>query len=132
MSEETSTQQHADETQTVTNIDPAEYVGKRYFGRVKWFNNRLGYGFVTLLHNVDGNNTVSDTVDVFCHHSNLRPKESSFRSLTQGEYVELRIGNCADKENQVQAEDVTGVCGGPLLSDSRVRREGEDQARVER
>ena len=36
--------------------------GTRYLGRVKWFNNRAGFGFVTVLEGPQANE------DVFAHH----------------------------------------------------------------
>lgn len=49
-------------------------------GIVKWFNERKGYGFITL---ADGSG------DVFVHYSAL--EGSGFRTLNQGEEVELEV-----------------------------------------
>ena len=76
-------------------------------GRVKWFNSKLGYGFVTVTES-DGDS------DIFVHQSNVRPNVSKYRTLREGEYVSLNISQSGDTR---QAIDVTGVNGGPLNCD---------------
>ena len=64
-------------------------------GRVKWFNNKSGYGFITFMNNEQykGN-------DIFVHHSAITSKQNLYKYLVQGEYVEfnveLRIGVFCD------------------------------------
>ncbi len=78
-----------------------------HLGRVKWFNSKLGYGFIsTTLNNED--------VDVFIHQSNVRPQQSRYRTLREGEYVSLNVSESGETR---QAIDVTGVNGGPLNCD---------------
>jgi CspA family cold shock protein len=48
----------------------------RLLGRVKWFNDRKGFGFLTAL----------DNQDVFVHHTAIRG--GGFRTLMEGEMVE--------------------------------------------
>ena len=55
----------------------------RLLGRVKWFNNRAGFGFVTVL---DGE---KKDEDVFVHHSALKTDEQQYKYLVSGEYVEF-------------------------------------------
>ena len=50
-------------------------------GKVKWFSNKKGYGFIL---SEEGN-------DVFVHYSEI--KEDGYRSLTQGEDVEFEISD---------------------------------------
>ena len=50
-------------------------------GRVKWFNNKAGYGFITV---TSGEHT---GVDVFVHHSVIHVGSEQYRYLVQGEYV---------------------------------------------
>lgn len=114
----------ADDEATNTAVLPAatpdelkEMIGNRFVGRVKWFNNRMGYGFITLTQ--DSSLRPVRELDVFVHHSNIRPQRSNFRTLVQGEYVEFKLGECTDKKSAVQAEDITGPGGGPLMSDTR-------------
>jgi|TARA_B110000259_G_scaffold183679_2_gene229345 cold shock CspA family protein len=80
-----------------------------YTGNCKWFNNKIGYGFVTVM---DGEHKGKD---IFVHHSGVCPKNSNFKTLTKGEYVSLSVTN---GKNGLQAVDVTGVLGGPLMCDN--------------
>lgn len=48
-------------------------------GKVKWFDERKGYGFITP---EDGN-------DLFVHHSSIQ--EQGFRNLEDGEDVEFEV-----------------------------------------
>lgn len=50
-------------------------------GKVKWFNDQKGYGFITQ----DGGGK-----DLFVHHSEI--KAEGFRSLAEGQAVEFEIG----------------------------------------
>ena len=62
-------------------------------GQVKWFNNKIGYGFITLI-----SNNSSETKDIFVHHMNVCPLESNYRTLKTGEYVEFSLDqNCEDE-----------------------------------
>ena len=85
-----------------------------HLGRCKWFNNKKGYGFITIISDEEKNK------DVFVHQTNVIPTNSTYRTLSMGEYVSLDISH-DDKE---QAINVTGVCGGPLQCDIQRTREG--------
>ena len=89
-------------------------------GRVKWFNNKAGYGFLTVGEG-------DDVEDVFVHHSALRTGEEQYKYAVEGEYVEF-IMSAADSDNHKwQASDVTGLSGGPLLCETRnARRQHDD------
>lgn len=85
-----------------------------YTGQVKWFSDKLGYGFITLCERGTG------TGDVFVHHSGVHPLNSSFHSLRKGEYTSF---NMTHGPNGPQAVDVTGIGGGTLMCDvAPVRR----------
>ena len=88
------------------NTKSAVTVGK-HLGRVKWFNSKLGYGFITT-------NLNSDDHDIFIHQSNIHPTQSRYRTLREGEYVSLNVSESGETR---QAIDVTGVNGGPLNCD---------------
>ena len=89
-------------------VDP-ENVGK-FLGRVKWFRNNLGYGFVTIV--TPG---VPETGrDVFVHQSNITPLVSTYRTLIKDEYISLDLSS----EDNSQALNIRGVCGGPLRCDA--------------
>lgn len=80
-----------------------------YVGQVKWFNDRLGYGFCTIYSPGPENGK-----DIFVHHSGISPVSSSYKTLTKGEYINFGL---IDGRNGLQAINVTGVCKGPLMCD---------------
>jgi cold shock CspA family protein len=80
-----------------------------YIGNCKWFNSKLGYGFLRIC------NTALKGTDVFVHHTGLRPLNSSFKTLYKGEYVHF---STIDGRNGKQAVSVTGILGGPLMCDN--------------
>jgi len=105
------TQSKTQVSETVTPIDSTSYVGQ-----VKWFNNRIGYGFITIVCDCE-----RKSEDIFVHQQHITPKTSGYRSLVQGEYVSFQLGR-ADSETEgskhvVQAVNVTGVFGGTLMCD---------------
>ena len=84
---------------------------EKHIGITKWFSNKLGYGFITY---IDKSNT---SHDVFVHHTSIKPKKTTYRTLTLGEYVEFSLTVLKNNDKK-QAINVTGVFNGPLLSDS--------------
>ena len=111
---ETTTTPQTTETfeQSVTNsVDNAN----RLVGQVKWFNNRLNYGFITVVTpNFQGNR------DVFVHQSHICPNKSTYRTLFQGEYVSFELTQTeGDNSNghEFHAVNVTGIEGGNLMCD---------------
>ena len=53
-------------------------------GRVKWFNNEKGYGFIT----------GEDGKDVFAHFSQIHYstiQTDGYKTLTEGQYVEFEL-----------------------------------------
>jgi CspA family cold shock protein len=87
-------------------------VTERHTGRVKWFNSKTGYGFVTV---TDG--TKSGT-DVFVHHSSVQVEKEQYRYLVQGEYVQFGLTRMTEGPHEYQATHVTGVNGGQLMCES--------------
>jgi cold shock CspA family protein len=81
----------------------------QFVAAVKWWADRLGYGFLTIV-----SPGASKGKDVFVHHTSIRPLNSRFRTLRQGEYVCLDV---VHGEVGEQAANVTGVFGGPLMCD---------------
>ena len=84
----------------------------RVTGRVKWFNNKAGYGFVTV---ADG----PHAGDVFVHHSAINVSEEQYRYLVQGEYVEFECVPVENGPHQWQASHVTGPNSGPMMCETR-------------
>jgi cold shock CspA family protein len=90
---------------------------KRYSGKVKWFNNKAGYGFITL-NSSDPLDAGLNNIDIFVHHSVINVKTEQYKYLVQGEYVELSLIP-AKNQYKYQASHVSGVGGGNLLCESR-------------
>jgi len=63
-------------------------------GKVKWFNDRKGYGFIE----------DDSGVDIFVHHTAIQSE--GFRSLAKGEEVEFEV---VDSGRGPQARNVTKV-----------------------
>ena len=86
-------------------------------GRVKWFNSRKGFGFVTLLTKRDGD---TEQTDVFVHHSHVCVDQEQYKYLVEGEYVSLDVHPVdGNEEWKHQAANVRGVCGGQLMCETR-------------
>jgi cold shock CspA family protein len=104
-----SSEQETKKTQTALNS-----ASTRRLGRVSWFNNKTGYGFLKIVED-DG----KETTDVFVHHSAIKVAKEQFRYLVQGEYVDLTICEIATEKHKFQAADVTGVNGCKLMCETR-------------
>lgn len=86
----------------------------RHFGQVKWFNNKTGYGFITVIGTSEHAGK-----DIFTHYSAVRVANSQYKYLTQGEYVECMIVKTTNGKHEYQAADITGICGGTLMCEIR-------------
>lgn len=82
-------------------------------GRVKWFNNKTGFGFITV---TDGQNEGND---IFVHHSSIKVDSEQYKYLVQGEYVEFELVSTNGGKHQFQAGDVKGIKGGKLMCETR-------------
>ena len=87
---------------------------ERLIGRVKWFNNKAGYGFVTV---TDGAQAGSD---IFVHHSAIGVSSQQYKYLVQGEYVSFTLSDVKNEKHEFQASNVTGVNGGKLMCETRL------------
>ena len=82
-------------------------------GKVKWFNARAGYGFITVI------SESKKGEDIFVHHSSLKCSAEQYKYLIQGEYVDFMITETNDEKHKFQAEGVTGIRGGDLMCETR-------------
>ena len=57
-------------------------------GRVKWFNNKAGYGFLTI------SSGEKEGTDIFVHHKDIVVGSKQFKYLVDGEYVKF---DCTDR-----------------------------------
>lgn len=79
-----------------------------YYGRCKWFNEKSGYGFITI------ESEQKKGQDVFIHYTGIQPLISKYRTLVSGEYVSFDIINGV---KDLQAVNVQGFNGNTLLCD---------------
>jgi CspA family cold shock protein len=63
-------------------------------GKVKWFNNEKGYGFIT----------TDDGKDVFAHYSGI--EDEGYKSLDEGQDVEFDITNGPKGEQAVNIKKI--------------------------
>ena len=88
---------------------PSEHL----LGRVKWFNNKAGYGFITV---TDGSRSGTD---IFVHHSSINVENQQYKYLVQGEYVEFDLIKVDSAKHEWQASSVSGIRGGKLMCETR-------------
>jgi cold shock CspA family protein len=122
------------ETQTETSSLVTS--SERMTGRVKWFNNQYGYGFITV---TDGEQSGTD---IFVHHSGVQVSSQQYKYLVQGEYVQFKLVTSSEGKHEFQASDVSGINGGKLMCETRRdfkqartnykdSQEGDEQQQVE-
>ena len=97
-----------------TTTDSSSFTGDRVLGRVKWFNNRAGFGFISVLEGEKSGE------DVFTHHSGISVDTEQYKYLVQGEYVEFELRASDNEEHPYQAGGVRGVKGGMLMCETRM------------
>ena len=90
------------------NIQTPPSKNNRYDGRCKWFNDDSGFGFLV----IESGDKFGK--DVFVHHTGIRPKTSGYKTLVTGEYLTFDI---IDGVKDIQAINVTGYNGGPIMCD---------------
>jgi CspA family cold shock protein len=83
-------------------------------GRVKWFNNKAGYGFITVID--DGAHA---NEDVFVHHTAVNVEDPQYKYLVQGEYLEFDLVKTDSGKHEWQAMAVSGIRGGKLMCETR-------------
>jgi len=85
----------------------------RFTGRVKWFNNKSGYGFITA-----STGDIKGT-DVFVHHSSIMVTDQQYKYLVQGEYVEFSLNELSNGKHKFQAAEISGIAQGQLMCETR-------------
>jgi CspA family cold shock protein len=99
---------------TATETSPqATASAEKFTGRVKWFNNNAGYGFITI---TDG---VKSGEDIFVHHTAIVVQSEQYKYLVQGEYVSFSLATTANATHETQAVGVSGINGGKLMCETR-------------
>ncbi len=101
-------------TDTASNLDFDE--STLYYGRVKWFNNKAGYGFCTVIGD-EGGDRVSE--DIFVHHTGVKVGSEQYKYLVQGEYVQFYLRGSDSDAHPYQASELTGPWGGRLMCETR-------------
>ena len=91
---------------------------ERLTGRVKWFNNKAGYGFITITEGEQSG------TDVFVNHRSIVVSTPQYIYLVQGEYVSFTLVPAVEdkvggKKHEFQAGSVSGVNGGLLMCETR-------------
>lgn len=81
----------------------------RLVGSVKWFNNKAGYGFVTV------KSGEHDGKDVFAHYSAIKVVDDQFRYLVQGEYIEFDLTKDDSGKHDFVVSNISGIKGGSLM-----------------
>lgn len=85
----------------------------RYTGRVKWFNNKSGFGFITQCEGEQNEK------DIFVHWSSIKVENSQYKYLVQGEYVDFSLIKPERGDHEYHAIEVSGVKGGKLMCETR-------------
>lgn len=92
----------------------ADTATNQYVGKVKWFNNKSGYGFITFIDSSDFKGK-----DIFAHHSSLNVKDEIYKYLVQGEYVEFSVQKMDSGNHEYQAMNIKGVLQNDLMCETR-------------
>jgi CspA family cold shock protein len=85
----------------------------RLTGKVKWFNNKAGFGFVTACEG-----ELKDK-DVFVHYSSIQVPNDQYKYLVQGEYVDFELSKPEKGDHEFHAISISGVKGGSLMCETR-------------
>ena len=92
----------------------ANNLGTHTLGKVKWFNSKDGFGFITILKGEK-----HEGKDIFVHFSNLITSNSQYKYLFLGEYVEFDLIKSDNIKYEYVAKNVTGIKGDNLMCESR-------------
>jgi cold shock CspA family protein len=98
---------------TISETTTSVIDGEKFVGCVKWFNNKAGYGFITIK---EGNKS---GLDIFVHHSSINVENQQYKYLVQGEYVEFILVAIENSKYEYQASNVCGINAGKLMCETR-------------
>jgi cold shock CspA family protein len=101
-----------DDTTSSGNFNP----NTMHTGRVKWFNNKAGYGFLTVCKSTDSEQIGQD---IFAHHSGIKVDSEQYKYLVQGEYVDFTLRKSDSGSHPYQAANLTGISEGKLMCETR-------------
>ena len=107
-------------------VSPSTVTKKSLTGCVKWFNNNLNYGFITVLTEGEYLN-----VDIFSHQSNIKTKHNCFRTLYTGECVQFELEKSDNDKHPFHAVNITGFNGGMLHCENSNYRQSTGTGRGE-
>ena len=91
---------------STTNTESSATSKTLLTGCVKWFNNNLNYGFITVLTEGEHHNK-----DIFSHQSNIKTKRECFRTLYTGECVQFELAKSDNDKHPIHAINVSGFNG---------------------
>jgi len=91
-----------------------EAIKTNVIGKVKWFNNKAGYGFITVTEEGEYSGK-----DIFTHYTAIKVTNSQYKYLVQGEYVEFNLVKPESGSHEYKAMSVTGISGGELMCETR-------------
>lgn len=91
----------------------SEETQSKLVGKVKWFNNKAGYGFITASEGEYSGK------DIFVHYSTINVANLQYKYLVQGEYVEFELVKSQNDKHEYQATNVTGIRGGSIMCETR-------------
>ena len=108
-------------TSTTTDISTSPLLT----GQVKWFNNKAGFGFITVLNEHE---TLSGK-EIFVHFTSIDVKNNQYKYLVQGEYVEFSLVKLDGGDHEFHAVQVHGIKGGNLMCETRKQTNEERSTR---
>ena len=97
----------------MSNTQEVSTESQRLIGQVKWFNNKTGFGFITV------NEGELSGKDIFTHFSTIRVTNSQYKYLVQGEYVEFSVQKMDSGNHEYQAMNIKGILQNDLMCETR-------------